>query len=95
MPLETKTVVSESNTNVDAAEDLLSQAKNRQASGAFTDAVTLANQARDKAAASRNRLDTISHTFSLSTQDALDKAYSAAQARVSDAESEIAFILEF
>ncbi len=86
---ETKSVVDTAKTNVDSAEDLLSQSKNRQASGSFNEAVNYANQARDKAASSRNRLDTMTHTISLSTQDALEKAYNELQNQVSIAEAEI------
>lgn len=86
---ETKSVVDTSKTNVDSAEDLLSQAQNRLSSGSFDEAVNYANQARDKAASSRNRLDTMTQTISLSTQDALEKAYSELQNKVSLAEKEI------
>lgn len=86
---ETKEVVATAKTNVDSAEDLLSQAKNRQTSGSFNDAVTFGNQARDKAAASRNRLDTMSQSISLSTQDALEKAITNLQTKLTDAETEV------
>jgi len=86
---ETKSVVDTSKTNVDSAEDLLSQSKNRQASGSFDESVSYANQARDKAASSRNRLDTMTQTISLSTQDALEKAYSELQSQESLAETEV------
>jgi len=87
---DTKNVASTSKTNVDSAEDLLSQAKNNIASGKFTDAANLGIQARDKAASARNRLDTIAHTMSLSSESALEKAYESAKQKVADAESEIA-----
>lgn len=86
---ETKSVVTTSKTNVDNAEDLLSQSKNRQSSGSFNDAVNFANQAMDKAASSRNRLDTMTNTISLSTQDALEKAYLGLQVKIQEAESEV------
>jgi len=86
---DTKAVVTEAKTNVDASEDLLSQAKNRQASGSFTEAVNFANEARDKSASSRNRLDTMTQTMSISTQSALDKAYTQLKSQVAIAEAEI------
>ena len=87
---DTKNVASTSKTNVDSAEDLLSQAKNNIASGKFTDAANLGIQARDKAASARNRLDTITHTMSLSSESALEKAYESAKQKVADAENEVA-----
>ena len=87
---DTKNVASTSKTNVDSAEDLLSQAKNNIASGKFTDAANLGIQARDKAASARNRLDTIAHTMSLNSESALEKAYEIVKQKVADAESEVA-----
>lgn len=86
---ETKAVVSAAKTNVDSAEDLLSQAKNRQASGSFNDAVGFGNQARDKAASSKNRLDTMAQTVSVSVQDSLEKAHSRLKAKITEAETEV------
>lgn len=86
---ETKEVVETAKKNIDNAEDLLSQSKNRQDTGFSDDAVNLANQARDNAAASKNRLDTMTHTIALSTQDALEKAYSGLQEKITSAEAEI------
>ena len=86
---DTKNVATSSKTSVDSAEDLLSQAKNRQASGSFNEAVSLANRARDEAAKSRNRLDTISQTMSLSAQKALDDAFEKTKSKIAEAESEV------
>ena len=46
---ETKAIADETKSNTDAAEDLLSQAKNRMAAGYTDEAASLAVQARDKA----------------------------------------------
>jgi hypothetical protein len=86
---ETQTVVNTAKTNVDSAEDLLSQAKNRQASGTFDSAVTSANEARDKAASSRNRLDTMTQGISSSIQEALDKALAGLESKIIQAEAEL------
>lgn len=86
---DTKNVATSSKTTIDSAEDLLSQAKNRQASGSFNEAVGLANKARDEAAKSMNRLDTISHTMSLSAQKALDDAFEKSKSKIAEAESEV------
>ncbi len=86
---DTKSVVITAKSNVDSSEDLLSQAKNRAASGSFSDCVDLANQARDKSAASRNRLDTMTESMSLSIQDTLEKAYADLNTKITSAEEEV------
>jgi len=86
---QTKNVVATAKTNVDSAEDLLSQAKNRVASGVFSQAADLGIKARDKAASSRNRLDTMSQTLSISIQQALETRLASMQAIVAEAESEV------
>lgn len=90
--VETKGVLSTAKTNVDSAEDLLSQAKNNLQAGAGIDDATtinIANEARNKAANSRNRLDTMTHTISLSVQEALEKAYNSINTKIKEAESEV------
>ena len=86
---ETKSVVSTAKLNVDSAEDMLSTAKNRQSSGSFDIAVNSANEARDNAASSKNRLDTMTQGISISTQDALEKAYTNLELKLKEAEAEV------
>ncbi|MCD6557631.1 MAG: hypothetical protein J7K31_01200 [Candidatus Aenigmarchaeota archaeon] len=82
---ETKTVVDETKLNTDAAEDLLSQAKNRMSAGYTDEAASLAVQARDKAAASHNRLDTIVLNLKFGIQDALEAGYKEKQLNLEQA----------
>jgi hypothetical protein len=82
-------VIDDAKLNIDSAEDFLSQAKNRQSSGSFTESVNYANQARDKVQSAQNRLDTITQSFSLSTQNSLDKAYAELENKVAQAQEEV------
>jgi len=86
---ETKTVADEAKTNTDTAEDLLSQAKNRLNAGYTSEAADLAVQARDKAAASHNRLDTVVLNLKFGIQDALEAAYNQKQTNLKQAKSEV------
>lgn len=86
---ETKAVVDEAKSNTDAAEDLLSQAKNRMSAGYTDEAASLAVQARDKAAASHNRLDTIVLNLKFGIQDALEAAYNEKQINLEQAEAAV------
>ena len=86
---QAKTVVSNSKSDIDSSEDLLSQAKNRYEAGLYTEAVQLAIQARDSASKANNRLDTISSSITSQVQDALDKAYLAMEKEISNTKSEV------
>ncbi len=86
---ETKLIADEAKSNTDAAEDLLSQAKNRIAAGYTDEAVNLAVQARDKAAASHNRLDTIVLNLKFGIQDALETAYNEKQKNLEEARTAV------
>jgi hypothetical protein len=86
---EAKDIVSTGQTNIDAAKDLLSQAKNRLQAGVSTEAVTKAVDARDKAAEPANRLGRIVSSISEKTQDALEKAYSDASSKVDVADAAV------
>lgn len=83
---EAKDIISTGQTNIDAAKDLLSQAKNRLQAGISSDAITKAVAARDKAAEPTNRLNRIISSLSQKTQDALEKDYADANAKANDAE---------
>jgi len=86
---ETQSVVDEAAACTDEAEDLLSQAKNRMASGYTEEAVSLAVQARDMAATAYNRLDTIVLKLKFNIQDALDVAYKEKQSNLEQARLEV------
>lgn len=86
---EVEGVVNEAQTNTDYAEDFLSRAKNRMASGYTDEAANLAVQAKDYAASAYNRLDTIALKLKFSIQDALDAAYSEMQKNLQEAKSTV------
>ena len=86
---QAKGVTVNSKGDIDSAEDLISQAKNRYEAGAYTEAVQLAIKARDSASKANNRLDTIGSTVKSQVQDALDKAYLAMEEEVSNTETEV------
>ncbi len=88
----TKSVITDVKSNIDQAEDTLSQAQNQLKAGTginSAETISLATDAATKADAGRNRLDTILTTFSTSTQDALEKAIAQKQSKVASAEAEI------
>jgi len=87
--VETKSISSQASEDTDMAEDLLAQAKNRITSGYTDDAATLAVQARDKAAASRNRLDTIVLNLKFGIQDALNAAYAEKSSLLEQAKASV------
>ena len=86
---QTQTLADEAKSNTDAAEDSLSQAKNRISAGYTDDAASLAVQARDKAAASHNRLDTIVLNLKFGIQDALEAAYKEKETNLEQAKIDI------
>jgi len=83
----TKSVYTEAKQNVDSAEDLLSQSKNRLQAGYNDEAANLAVESRNKAASSHNRLDTMVSTLQVNIKQALDKAFSEVQSKLEDAKS--------
>ena len=86
---ETQTVAEECKSNTDSAEDLLSQSKNRMSSGYTDDAVNLAVQARDNAATSHNRLDTIVLKLKFGIQDALEAGYNQKLSNLEEAKGAV------
>ena len=86
---QAKDITSTGQSNIDVAKDLLAQAKNRFQAGKYTEATNVAIESRDKAAEPTNRLSRIVSSMSLSTQDALEKAYSDAQTKVTNAENSV------
>ena len=86
---EAKIIASTGQSNIDQAKDLLAQARNRFQAGKYTEAATTAIQARDKAAEPTNRLGRIVDSMSIKTQDALEKAYSDANTKITSAESAV------
>ena len=86
---ETQTVAEECKSSADSAEDLLSQSKNRMSSGYTDDAANLAVQARDKAATSHNRLDTIVLNLKFGIQDALEAGYNQKLANLEEAKGAV------
>ncbi len=86
---ETQTVAEECKSSTDSAEDLLSQSKNRMSSGYTDDAVNFAVQARDKAATSHNRLDTIVLNLKFGIQDALEAGYNQKLANLEEAKGAV------
>ena len=86
---ETEALANEAKLNTDASEDSLSQAKNRISAGYTDDAVSLAVQARDKAAASYNRLDTIVLNLKFGIQDALSAAYKEKETNLEQAKMDV------
>jgi len=86
---EAKDITSTGQSNIDSAKDLLAQAKIRFQAGKCTEASNVAIESRDKAAEPTNRLSRIVSSMSLSTQDALEKAYSDAQTKITSAENSV------
>ena len=86
---QAKNVVSNAKSDIDSAEDLLSQAKNRQQSGLVSESIQLAISARDSAAKANNRLDTISSSIKSEVETAIDKVYLELEKEVSNTESEV------
>ena len=86
---DTEDAVTNAKSSVNAAEDLLSQAKNKIASGLNTEGVQDANSAKTQADSAYNRLDSVTEKLSFNIEDGIKAANDQLNIKFNQAKSNV------